>query len=117
MKLHSLGIVAAGLSAAACSTSAGQVQPETHFVFPNANVQASKAVSAEISRTRFLLPPKITVEWVEAVQEKALSESGSDFLINSSFDVKTTQYPFFFTTTLTLTGTAATQQIGQQELK
>ena len=101
-----------------CSHTIGDFIPNSHFAYPNSNVEPLGQVTAEVSKTRFLITKAVDKDFIEEVMNAALKEKGGDVLLNYKMTTTTTAYPFFITTTtLRLDGTAAKMTIGRKELR
>ena len=106
---------------AGCSIKVSQLQPNTHFAYPNGNITPLGRVSAETSRTRIFIAKAVDQEMMDEVIGKALKEKGGDLMINAKVSTTVTMVPLvfinIFTTTLRVDGTAAKQVVGQQQLR
>ena len=111
-------VVFAGAFLAGCTTTVGSAAPQTNFTFPNSNVIPLGSVQAERSYGRFLIPHFITAEEVEELKAAALSQApGADLLINYRIDTSLTTFPYYYRTTLRISGTAASMDVGIQDLQ
>lgn len=114
--LAGLGTVA--LIFSGCSTTFGEKQIKSHFVFPNSNVENLGPTSAEKSKTGFFSIPMFKLEDVKGVRDDAISKvNGANILVDYKEDTTVTSYPFFVTVTYRLEGTAAKMTVGKKELK
>jgi len=109
------------ISATGCSMKFGAMSEKSHFAFPNSNVKPLGQVSAELSKTSFIVPPDLGAEDVRNLLDKALKQKvGADLIINYKVDTKITVIPIpiftFYTLTMTLSGTAASMETGEKEL-
>lgn len=110
-------------SLSGCTIKMSQLEPNTHFAYPNADVTPLGRVAAETSRTAVFSAAVVTQEMMDEVITKALKEKGGDLLIDSKISTTVTMYPLIvlpiaiFTTTLKVEGTAAKQTIGRQQLR
>jgi len=120
--LLTMGIVAFALFQSSCSSTNGAFVPNTHFAFPNSNVQPMGHINATVSEGAFIFPPSLTKEKVLKLMSDALAQKpGADMVINYRIDTTYTAYPFYslplYTVqTLKLEGTAAKMQVGEQDL-
>ena len=123
MRRYSIGVFLIGVSffAAGCATKIGMFEPQTHFAFPNSNVEPLGQVTAEVSKTTVVVPKAVDKELLDEVMNKALQAKGGDLLINCKINTTTTAYPIPilgpYTTKLTVEGTACKMTVGRQELK
>ena len=119
----SVAVILMAAISAGCTIKFSELRPNSHFAYPNSNVEPLGAVSAETSRTTVFVASTITKEMMDEVITKALKQKGADMLLNYKLTTEVTMYPLvvlpisIFTTTLRLEGTAAKQTIGKQELK
>lgn len=116
-----VSLFATMILASGCSFKAGGTGAQTHFSFPNSNVEALGHVKAKKTRWSIIIPPTITNEDTIAVLNDALSQqAGSDLIINYKADTKMTTIPIPLLSpawvTYSLEGTAAKMDIGEQEL-
>ena len=91
--------------------------PQVHFTYPNANVTPMNKVRGEYSTTKFLGTPLMTSVMMKGAYDDALRKaSGADVLINVDLWMKIT--PFFIATSLKyiVEGTAAKQEVGEQDI-
>lgn len=104
---------------ASCSFTGGELGPNSHFPYPNSNVEPLGNVSAEISRTKFLSAQFVDQEMIDEVLTAALRQKGGDSLVDYKLSVTTTQVPLLpiYTTTLRVSGTAVKMTIGQQQVR
>lgn len=107
--------VASGL--AGCTSRAGMVVPNAHYVYPNSNVELLGAVSATKSKTSFFVAPGIKMDELEALYREALAQKNGDILVNAIFETQVTLYPFLLTKAkYEISGTAAKMTVGKQKL-
>lgn len=103
-----------------CTTKFGMFETNNRFAFPNSNVEPIGPVSAEVSKTRFVIPKTVDKALLDEVMNKALQETGGDLIINYKLNTITTVYPIPiigpFTTKLRIEGTACKMKVGRQEL-
>jgi hypothetical protein len=95
-----------------------QIQPQSHFTAPNANVEPIGMVSAQASSTGLL--PNLSATLVETAYRSALSQKGGDTLINIKFQRKVSYFSLLvvniYTTTVDVQGTAARVTMGKQQI-
>jgi hypothetical protein len=95
-----------------------QIQPQSHFTAPNANVEPIGTVSAQASSTGLL--PNLSATLVETAYRNALSQKGGDTLINIKFQRKVSYFSLLvlniYTTTVDVQGTAARVTMGKQQI-
>lgn len=123
MGRYAIGVFLIGVFffAAGCATKIGMFEPQTHFDFPNSNVEPLGQVTAEVSKTSFVVPKIVDKALIDEAMNKALQAKGGDLLINCKINTTTTAYPIPilgpYTTKLTVEGTACKMTVGRQELK
>jgi len=106
---------------AGCSMKFGSFNEKSHFAFPNSNVKPLGQVTAETSKTSFIIPPSLEATDVRHLLSQALKQkAGADLVINYKVDTKITVIPIpifnIFTLTMTLSGTAVSMEVGEKEL-
>ncbi|WP_428235051.1 hypothetical protein [Gracilimonas sp.] len=104
-----------------CSTKYGQRVVSSHYVYPNSNVVPLGYTTAEVSRVGILFPKQANKEVYEELFNQALSKhQGADIIVDMGLDVTYTQIPIpiltIWITKMNLTGTAASVEVGEQEL-
>jgi hypothetical protein len=100
-----------------CSTKFGDFAEQTHFSFPNSNVKPLGHVEASKVKWGFVIPPSLTADDVrEMINEALAQKAGADLVINYKTDTKVTGIPFVYKLTMTLSGTAVSMEVGEQEL-
>lgn len=115
--LLAIAITAMTIFQYGCSTTHGSFEPNTHFAFPNSNVQPLGHISATVKEGGFLIPPTLTKEKVLKLTSDALGQKpGADMVINYRLDTTYTMYPLYYVQTIKLEGTAAKMQVGEQDL-
>ena len=109
-------LLATGLSG--CTSTAGMIVPNAHYVYPNSNVELLGAVSATKSKTGFFSPPGIKMDELEALYREALAQKDGDVLVNATFETKVTVYPIIpiAKAKFMISGTAAKMTVGKQRL-
>jgi hypothetical protein len=111
-----IGVLVVFFLLSGCSMKFGTVGEKTHFAYPNSNVQPIGHVQSMITKTGFFFPPLVTGEDVRTLIDQALSQkAGADFVINPQVDTKITTLFIYYELTMTLSGTAASMEIGRQE--
>jgi hypothetical protein len=106
-----------GLLCACAGPSAIYDKPQSHFSFPNSNVQPIGPVRAEVSKTNLFFPDVGNPNLEQDAVRHALSEKGGDLLINGRYFWSSTYFYLLipiYSTTLVVEGEAATMQIGRQ---
>ncbi len=104
--------------ATGCSIKAGHFNPESHFSFPNSNVQPLGQVKATRSKWSFLFPNVTGDDTLELMKEAISQQSDADLVVNYVLDTRTTILPIFiYKTDMVFEGTAAKMIIGEQELR
>ena len=99
------------------SSSTG-IAPTSHFVYPNSNVTATSEVTGNHSAVCGVL----IVSWgppsnaADIALNDALQKSGADLLVNARITAKMTKYFLFDLCSTSVTGTAATMEVGMQDL-
>lgn len=103
---------------AGCSTTIGEFGPNTHFPYPNSNVEPLGHVSTEVSRTRWF-SNFVDQQMLDEALTKAVKQKGADALVDYKLSVTTTIFPLLpiSTTTLRIDGTAVKMTVGKQELR
>lgn len=109
------------LGVTGCSTTMGTFQENSHYVYPNSNVQALGQVASEVKKMYFFAAPgagtmsKMVDEATASALEKA---PGADLLINVSVDTTITPFPVIpgGSVKVSIRGTAAKMEVGIQEL-
>ncbi|MFI3190279.1 hypothetical protein BCS42_06975 [Crenothrix sp. D3] len=115
--LFTLGIAALTVFQVGCSTTQGSFQPNTHFAYPNSNIEPLGHISATTSEGQFLIPPTLSKETVLKLMNDALAQKpGADMIVNYRLDTTYTMYPFYYVQTIKLEGTAAKMQVGEKDL-
>jgi len=115
--LPTIGLASLALLQAGCSSTHGAFVPNTHFAYPNANVQPLGHISATISEGRFLFAPELDKEKVLKLMNDALAQKpGADLITNYRLDTTYTAYPFYTVQTVKIDGTAAKMQVGEKNL-
>jgi len=116
-RLFVIGFAAITALQAGCSMTVGTFQPNTHFAYPNSNVQPLGHVSATLKEGSFFVPPELNKEKVEKLLSDALAQKpGADMVVNYRLDTKYTMFPFYTVQTLTLDGTAVSMKVGEQNI-
>lgn len=100
-----------------CLSKVGGVHPNSHFAYPNSNIEALGPVEASASRFSLIMGTVVDKKFVQEVYNKALQKSGGDLIINYKFDTEVLMVFPVFITTLKLKGTAAKMTVGVQQLK
>jgi hypothetical protein len=105
-----------------CSLKLGNIGEKTHFSYPNSNIKPLGHVQASKSKRSFIIPPTLTADDVRGLMNDALSQkAGADLIINYKVDTQITVIPIpiftIYTLELTLSGTAVSMEVGQQELE
>ena len=118
--LAALGAATAGLLVnLGCTMSANSgLATATHFVYPNSNVTAGNTVTGEYGRfcgvLTFGTPPG--QDDMDRALADALASSGADLLLNARYSAQLKTFVLFSQCKTTVTGTAATVEVGQQQL-
>lgn len=123
-----LTLIIASMFFVGCTIKQGDFAPETHFSYPNSNVKPLGQVKASIKKASFIKTPDITAEDVNKLFEDALGQKpGADLIINYKTTTTSTMYPLptpmgiiiplYNTVQIDLEGTAASMDIGLQELQ
>jgi len=100
-----------------CAITVGTVVPNSHYVYPNSNITPLGQTSSEIKKTGVLIPPAFKAQDVDKLYNDALSKhSGSDLILDYSVDTKVTTFFIFHFLKTTLVGTAATMEVGKQDI-
>lgn len=102
-----------------CTTTIGSFGEQTHFSYPNSNIEDLGHVKVSHKKGSFLIPPTFTAEDFRVLMEEALSRyAGADILINYKLNTRYVNYPWFYITSeLILEGTAVQMEIGEQRLE
>jgi hypothetical protein len=115
--LFVLGIATLASCQAGCSTTLGVLEPNTHFAYPNSNIQSLGHISATIREGQFLIPPTLDKEKILKLLNDALAQKpGADMIVNYRLDTTYTMYPFYYVQTVKLEGSAAKMQVGEKDL-
>lgn len=102
----------------ACSNSTYNIVPQSHYDYPNSNVEPLGQVKAESSILTFIIPPMLSGDLEIKTVSKALAKkSGADMLINYTTETTTTTLPYIYLLKYKISGTAAKMSVGLQELK
>lgn len=91
-------------------TYVGQLDPQTHYDYPNSNVYPLGHAAGQASETSFFTPPTVTSSLqYEAISKALEQQAGADLLVNSFHFVDITQLAFLpiYTVTYRVEGTAA----------
>ena len=97
------------------STTRGQISPASHYVYPNSNVTPLGSTNSEIKKFSVVFPPKLRAKDLDELYGQAMSKhQGSDLIIDTKVDTKFTTIFIFQTMKVTLSGTAAHMEVGQQ---
>lgn len=99
-----------------CSTKVGRYNANSHFAYPNSNIEALGQVRASSYRIGVFSAPIVDKEFILEVYNKALSKSGGDMLIDYKFNVTTTLIFPILITTVAVDGTAASMEVGMKKL-
>jgi hypothetical protein len=114
-------VIAVCASFFGCTQKMGTFSEQTHFSYPNSNVKPLGQVKSSIKKTRILFPYLYKAEDIKGLINEALAQKpGADLLINYKTDTKITSLPFppyLIWQTVTLEGTAASIEVGEQELQ
>ena len=116
-----LTIFAFAILLVGCSTKYGQRVISSHYVYPNSNVVPLGHTTAEISMTGIFFPKQAKKDAYERLFNQALSKhQGADIIVDMGLDITYTQIPIplltIWITKMNLTGTAASVEVGEQEL-
>ncbi len=122
LAIASLAVV---LPSMGCAVGGGaRIQPESHFVFPNSNVQAIGPVRAKLTGppTLFVPPPVRTAEIDNQLYQMAMrQQNGADMIIDYVVHTKITLIPIpyvsVYITEHEIEGTAAKMVVGSQRLR
>lgn len=117
----SITIIITMFAFSGCSTKFGDFAEQTHFSFPNSNVKPLGHVEASKIKWGFVIPPSLTADDVrEMINEVLAQKAGADLVINYKTDTKFTVIPIpifsVYKLTMTLSGTAVSMEVGEQEL-
>lgn len=122
-KLIPLVVFAALLSSCTQTLYMGRI-PQTHFTYPNANVEPLNKVYGEsTTRIRIFMPPTAPTSTIinEAYTNALMRAPGADAIINGNAYYIITQVPLMFLNIylhkMKIDGTAAKQEVGKQQLK
>ncbi|MCK4468036.1 MAG: hypothetical protein KAU60_06760 [Desulfobacterales bacterium] len=117
--IYSIALLILAVSLSGCSFKMGDYIPNSHFAFPNSNVEPLGHVSAEVSRTGFFNAALVDKELIKEVMDQALKQKGGDILINYKMDTTVSSWVILpiYTTTLHVEGTACKMTVGRQELQ
>ena len=116
--LLTMGIMSLTLIQFGCSSTHGSFEPNTHFAYPNSNVQPLGHISATVSEGGFLFPPTLSKEKVLKLMSDGLAQKpGADMVVNYRLDTTYTSYiALYYVQTIKLEGTAAKMEVGEQDL-
>ncbi len=102
---------------AGCSLKQGSFDNQSHFSFPNSNVTPLGQVKSSLSCWGFLVFPLESDDALNLVNEAIAQKPGADLMINYVLDTKLGGLPpLFYKVDMTVEGTAAKMQIGEQGL-
>lgn len=101
-----------------CTMKAGGLNPNTQFVYPNSNVKILGPVEADISKWTVLgIGAFFEPDEIRAVYDEALSQQeGANVIVNFDESSVTTSYVFMVKSSYTISGQAASMDVGQQKL-
>ena len=106
------------LGAVGCSTTIGDFHAKSRYVYPNSNVTVLGPVKGEVSRTWFLITPRLTVAHMEKAYNDALSQTpGANLIVTMKEDTTFTTFLFINSITYKIEGEAARMDVGSQQLK
>lgn len=91
-------------------TYVGQLDPQSHYDYPNSNVYPLGHATGQASETSFFMPPTVTSALqYEAISKALEQQAGADLLVNSFHFVDITSLPILpiYTLTYRVEGTAA----------
>jgi len=113
--LKNILIIFAMITLTGCTMNGGFTGGNANYAFPNSNVTPIKQVRYSTSSTSFFTS-EISSEDMQDVLDKALEQSSdADVLINYTLDTKVTMvFPFVYSITFDLRGTAASMEVGRQ---
>ena len=99
------------------SSSTG-ISPTSHFVYPNSNVTAASEVTGSHSSLCGVLmfswgPP---ANAADIALNDALTKGSADLLMNARITSKITNFLVFSQCTTSVTGTAATMEVGKLDI-
>lgn len=110
-------VLGVALLAAACTMKGGDLDTNNRYTFPNSNVAPLGYVSAEVTKTDFFWSSGADREMRDQVLRAALAQKHADMIIDYKWTTEVTAYPLFITTTrLRLDGTAASADLGGQDV-
>ncbi len=102
---------------AGCGSKLGSFDSESHFSFPNSNVTPLGQVKSSLSRWSFFVFPVEGDDALNLVNEAMAQKPGADLMINYVLDTKMVMFPpLFYKADMTVEGTAAKMEIGEQGL-
>lgn len=106
-------------SLSACTTKMGLLQTQNRFVYPNSNVEPLGRVSAEVTKTTFLVPAIFDATAINETIERALQQKGGDVLLDYKLVFEITPIPVIpiVISKMKVIGTAAKMTVGKQELR
>ncbi len=124
-QLLALGALLAFLPLTACTVAGGtRIAPESHFVYPNSNVQTLGPVNVTLQTppTFFVPPASRSAETDQALYRKALRQhQGADLIVDYVVSTEITMVPLpgiqVYLTKHELEGTAAKMVVGKQHLR
>ena len=108
------------LTQTACVYGFSASQPSSHFAYPNSNVRPIGEATGKRTKLCGLLffnvgTPNLADQ--EMAVSRALQSSNGDMLLDMQIDSKQFLFPYLFSTCTTrVYGTAATMEIGTQQL-
>lgn len=100
-----------------CSTTAGSYQLSSEFVYPNSNVTPLNNVQVSEKKFGILIPPSFSEARMDQLLNRAVSSvNDADLLIDYMVNTKITSLWIFHNTRVTIQGTAASMEVGKQDL-
>jgi hypothetical protein len=117
-----IGLLAVAALQIGCSSTRGTFQPNTHFAYPNSNVQPLGHVIGNVKEGSFIIPPELTKEKaLKLISDTLAQKPGADMIVNYRLDTTYTVYPFYslplyIVQEIKLEGTAAKMDLGEQNI-
>ena len=101
-----------------CSMKFGSLEPNTQFVYPNSNVHVLGPVSASMTKLGILgIGGFFSGDEIRSVYREALAQrAGANVIVNFNQDTVSTMWMIVTVNTYTISGDAASMEVGKQRL-
>jgi hypothetical protein len=115
-KLTMIFVLGISTLTAGCTFKVGELGTNTQFAYPNSNIEPVGHVSAEVSRWSVLSAVPVDEAMLDEVFSAAAKQKGGDprFIVDYKLTTTTSGLPpFYYNTTLRLSGTAVKMKAGK----